>query len=115
VATPNKFNSNNREKKPSSPGSGRRAVCFLTCDTAYALIDDIRHPGSKNFGTLLWYCIFPPKIEIFMLLLLHGIMSTGEFLAYKRIINYYDACSFYGMETDTIDHLFIHCYVTWRF
>ena len=51
-----------------------------------------------------------------MLLLLHGIMSTGEFLAYKRIINYYDACCFfYGMETDTIDHLFIHCYVTWRF
>jgi hypothetical protein len=51
-----------------------------------------------------------------MLLLLHGIMSTGEFLVYKRIINYYDACcSFYGMETDTIDHLFIHCYVTWRF
>jgi hypothetical protein len=28
VATPNKINSNNREKKPPSPGQGRRAGVF---------------------------------------------------------------------------------------
>lgn len=54
--------------------------------SACALIDDIQHPGSENFGTLLWQGIFPPKIEMFMWLLLQDSLSTRGFLVYKELL-----------------------------
>jgi hypothetical protein len=89
---------------------------IFTIKSACALIDDIWHPTSKNFGTLLWQSIFPTKIKMFLWLLLQGSLSIKGFLAYRKIISYDDACcSFCDMEIETIDHLFIHCSVTYRF
>lgn len=77
---------------------------IFTVKSGCALIDDIWHPTSKNFGTLLWQSIFAPKIKMIMWLLLQGSLSIKGFLAYKKIISY--------TEIETIDYLFIHCYVT---
>jgi hypothetical protein len=89
---------------------------IFTVKSACALFDDILHPRFDNFGALLWKGIFTPKIEILMWLLLYGSLSTKGFLTHRRIISYDDACcSFCGMKTETIDHLFIYCSVTWRF
>jgi hypothetical protein len=59
---------------------------IFTVKSACALIHDIQHPGSENFGTLLWQGIFPPKIEMFMLLLLQDSLSTSGFLVYKELL-----------------------------
>jgi hypothetical protein len=77
---------------------------IFTVKSGCALIDDIWHPASKNFGTLLWQSIFAPKIKMIMWLLLQGSLSIKGFLAYRKIISY--------TEIETIDHHFIHCYVT---
>ena len=39
---------------------------IFTVKSACALINDIWHPASKNFGTLPWQSIFPPKIKMFL-------------------------------------------------
>jgi hypothetical protein len=86
---------------------------IFTVKSACALIDDIWHPASKNFGTLLWQSIFPPKTKMFLWLLLQGSLSIKGFLAYRKNICYDDACcSFCDMEIETINHLFIHCSIT---
>jgi hypothetical protein len=59
---------------------------IFTVKSACALIDDIQYPGSENFDTLLWQGIFPPKIEIFMWLLLQDSLSTRGFLVYKELL-----------------------------
>lgn len=51
---------------------------IFTDKSACALIDDIWHPASKNFGTLLWQSILPPKIKMFLWWLLQGSLSVKE-------------------------------------
>jgi multisubunit Na+/H+ antiporter MnhE subunit len=68
---------------------------------------------------LLYQGIFPPEIKIFLWLLLQGDLSTRGcatgFLTYRKIIIYDNACcSFCYMETENINHLIIHCYMTWK-
>ena len=59
---------------------------IFTVKSTCALIDDIQHPRSENFGTLLQQCIFPPKIEMFMWLLLQDNFSTRGFLVYEELL-----------------------------
>jgi len=63
---------------------------------------------------LLWNGYAPPKVDVFIWLFFHGSLSTGSFLAQRRIINYEEShYPFCCKETETINHGFHWCPITW--
>jgi len=88
-----------------------------TVKLATRLIDGICNPRANSFSDLLWKgWMSPPKVDAFLWLMLQGSLSTIGFLAYRHIIHHNDAlCPFCVSEIESISHLFLHCYETWRF
>ena len=75
----------------------------------------ILYPGEHSFPNILSNCQAPPKIDVFIWLLLHGSLSTRDFLASRGVIRWEDArCPSCNVESESINHLFLHCHVTLR-
>ena len=76
--------------------------------------DSLLATENNHSLVLLWNGYAPPEVDVFIWLLLHGSLSTRSFLAERRIINYEEShCPFYCKETETINHLFHWCPITW--
>ncbi|XP_073263045.1 uncharacterized protein [Populus alba] len=76
--------------------------------------DSLSATENNHSLTLLWNGYAPLKVDVFIWLLLHGGLSTRSFLAERRIINYEEShCPFCCKETETINHLFHWCHITW--
>jgi len=75
----------------------------------------ILFPGEHSFPNILWKSHAPPKNDVLIWLLLHGSLSTQGFLASRGVIRREDARGpFCNIEGESINHLFLHCHVTWR-
>jgi hypothetical protein len=78
-------------------------------------LDSLSASGTPFF-VLLWKGFAPPKIDVFIWLLLNGSLNTRGFLAKRGFVNYEDArFPFYCEEIGTSNHLFHHCTITWNF
>ena len=78
------------------------------------LFDSLSATENNHSPVLLWNGYAPPKMDVFIWLILYGSLSTRSFLAERRIINYEEShCPFCCKETETINHLFHWCPITW--
>ena len=94
---------------------GGEATAAYTVKSGRELIDNISYPRNFPHSSLLWKGFSPLKIEMFIWLLLHGRVCIRAFLAHRHFIHPSQAiCSFCEHETKHDNHLFLHCYHTWR-
>jgi hypothetical protein len=85
-----------------------------TVSSGCHLLDGLIVSSNLHSPALLWKGFAPPKIDVFIWLLLNGSVCTKDFLAKRRIINYEDAlCPFCCKEIETIHHLFHLCPTSW--
>jgi hypothetical protein len=78
------------------------------------LFDSLSATENNHSLVLLWNGYAPPKVDVFIWLILYGSLSTRSFLAERRIINYEEShCPFCCKETETTNHLFHWCPITW--
>jgi len=78
------------------------------------LFDSLSATENNHSLVLLWNGYAPPKVDVFIWLILYGSLSTQSFLAERRIINYEEShCPFCCKETETTNHLFHWCPITW--
>jgi hypothetical protein len=102
-----------------SDGADRKVWKFhssgmYSAQSGCALFDSLSVTENNHSPVLLWNGYAPPKVDVFIWLLLHGSLSTRSFLAERRIINYEDShCPFCCKEIETINHLFHWCPITW--
>jgi hypothetical protein len=74
------------------------------------LLDGFIVSTNLHSPDLLWKGFAPPKIDVFIWLLLNSSICTKGFLAKRRIINYEEAFyPFCCKEIETIHHLFHLC------
>ena len=79
-------------------------------------LDSLSASGAPSFFVLLWKGFAPPKIDVFIWLLLNASLNARGFLAERGIVNYEDArFPFYCEEIWTSNHLFNHCTISWNF
>jgi hypothetical protein len=85
-----------------------------TVSSGCHLLDGLIVSTNLHSPALLWKGFAPPKIDVFIWLLLNGSVCTKDFLAKRRIINYEEAlCPFCSKEIETIHHLFHLCPTSW--
>jgi len=78
------------------------------------LFDSLSAIENNHSPVLLWNGYAPIKVDVLIWLLLHYSLSTSSFLAERGIINYEEShCPFCYKETETINHFFHWCSVTW--
>jgi hypothetical protein len=102
-----------------SDGADRKVWKFhssgmYSAQSGCALFDSLSVTENNHSPVLLWNGYAPPKVDVFIWLLLHGSLSTRSFLAERRIIKYEEShCPFCCKEIETINHLFHWCPITW--
>jgi hypothetical protein len=85
-----------------------------TVSSGCHLLDGLIVSTNLHSPALLWKGFAPPKIDVFIWLLLNGSVCTKDFLSKRRIINYEEAlCPFCCKEIETIHHLFHLCPTSW--
>lgn len=88
---------------------------YSTVKSCNTLNDRIAYPDVSSFSPLLWKGMAPPKTDVFIWLLLHGRIYTRDFLVTRNLIDIELAsCSFCDFDRETVEHLFLHCYETWK-
>jgi hypothetical protein len=93
---------------------GNPTALAFTKFTQAAFFYSISATEHHSSPILLWKGYAPPKMDVFIWLLLNGSLSRKGFLAERRIINYEEAlCPFCCKEIETINHLFHICPITW--
>jgi len=81
-----------------------------TVQSGSNIIDLLDFPGSFAFTTMLWKGIAPPKIEMFLWLVLQERVCTRSFLLLRNLIHPSRAlCPLCQLETEHVQHLFLHC------
>lgn len=81
-----------------------------TVQSGSNIIDLLDFPGSFAFTTMLWKGIVPPKIEMFLWLVLQERVCTRSFLLLRNLIHPSRAlCPPCQLETEHVQHLFLPC------
>ncbi|XVF45253.1 hypothetical protein PTKIN_Ptkin02bG0190300 [Pterospermum kingtungense] len=63
----------------------------------------------------VWTRLLPPKIEAFCWQVMHGKVAVKVNLVIKKFISEADSrCAFYGMERESVNHLFFTCSYSWK-
>lgn len=94
---------------------GRRHNRGLYIKSDNDLIDNILFLGNFIFTSLLWEGSAPPKVEMFIWILLQSRVYTRAFLAHRHLLHPSQAIyPFCEHEKEHAPHLFLHCYHMWR-
>lgn len=68
------------------------------------------------YSSLCWNDLVPPKIEVFIQLLLHDSICNRNLLIRRHLFVYENvSCSFCYAHLETSNHLFLHCIESWKF
>jgi hypothetical protein len=72
--------------------------CIYSVKSCTILIDKIKYQDASSFPTnLLWKDTMPPKIDVFIWLLLHKGVCTKDFLVYRYLLDLEEVlCPFYA-------------------
>ena len=63
----------------------------------------------------VWKNIAPPKVEFMLWLTLLGKLNTRDLLVKKGILSpQANLCTFCSEQPESIDHLLLHCQVSWQ-
>lgn len=91
-----------------------KAGKFTVKSLSYELDKELGQ-NSQIMSAKVWRGLVPPRIEIFVWLACHGKLNTKAKLAKLQIIPAdQDLCPLCGGNSESVDHLFIHCPFSWK-
>ena len=91
------------------PNGGFSVKSFRRC------LEEVGETASLEVCPFIWMGIVPPKVEIFLWQLSKGRTLVSEVLCNFGMIQMAHAkCLMCGSDSESINHLFLHCVWSWR-
>ena len=109
------------ESKPMFCHKMDKKIWTLNSDSLFSvkscskIMDQLLYGGAKPFQSFVWIKLSPPKVQLFLWLLVQDKVTTRDFLFQHDYITLHESrCAFCNKSLESSSHLFIHCHFTWN-